>query len=298
MTAEPATTTAVNPATSPNIRTKIVFLKNFDITGRAYSDQTGKFLVPSTSGMKYLFVLYNYDSSLIWATPIPSRNKKHILKAYQDTIKLLESRGFKPVLQRMDKKCSNLLKEFMTSEGIEYKLTPAGKHGRNAAEKGIQIYKDHFIAGLSSTNPIFPLAHWDKLKLQGNITLNLLRPSRIHNIMSACNKNFCTFNYNKTPLAPPGMHVLAHLLPKDRQSFDPHAIKEAYSIGPAMNHYCCHRVLVQSTGKVCIADTVRWIPHGDLKMPISSKNDLRWNNCTDNRQQRLFPQSSRNGQQI
>ena len=52
--------------------------------------------------MKYLFVLYDYDSSLIWATPIPSRNKKQILQAYKDSIKLLESHGFKPVLQRID----------------------------------------------------------------------------------------------------------------------------------------------------------------------------------------------------
>ena len=66
-TVDPATTPTVDPATSPNVRTKIIFPKILEITGRAYSDQTGKFLVTSASGMKYLFVLYDYDSSLIWA---------------------------------------------------------------------------------------------------------------------------------------------------------------------------------------------------------------------------------------
>ena len=44
----------------------------------------------------------------------------------------------------------------MTDNNIDYQLTPKGKHSRNAAEKGIQIFKDHFIAGLSSTHPDFP----------------------------------------------------------------------------------------------------------------------------------------------
>ena len=89
--------------------------------------------------MKYLFVLYNYDSSLIWATPIPSRNQKQLIQAYSTTIKLLESWGFKPIIQVMENECPTMLKYYMLVEGIDYELTPAGKHGSNAAEKGIQI---------------------------------------------------------------------------------------------------------------------------------------------------------------
>ena len=269
---EPPTSTLV-PRTLPLKRTKFVYPTTITATGRTYSDQSGAFLIPSTSGMKYLFILYDYDSNLIWATPLPSRTKEQILKAYKSSVDMLAQRGFKPVLQRMDNECSQLLKDFMTNENIQYELTPAGKHGRNAAEKAIQTFKDHFIAGLSSTNPSFPIAHWDKLIPQANITLNLLRPSRLNPSLSAYHQIFGAFDYNKTPLAPPGMEVLAHLLPEDRRSFDPHAVK-AYSVGPAMNHYRCHRVLVKSTGRTRISDTLRWFPHGNLKLPIPSKHDL------------------------
>ncbi len=242
------------PRTLPLKCTKFVYPTTITATGRTYSDQSGAFLIPSTSSMKYLFILYHdYDSNLIWATPLlpTSQTKEQILKAYKSSsVDILAQRGFKPVLQRMDNECSQLLRDFMTNENIQYELTPAGKHSCNdAAEKSIQTFKDHFIAGLSSTNPSFPIAHcWDKLVPQANITLNLLCPSRLNPSLLTYHQIFGAFNYNKTPLAPPGMEVLAHsILPEDRRSFNPHAVI-AYSVGPAMNHYHCHRVLVKSTG--------------------------------------------------
>jgi len=108
------------------------------MTGQIHTDQTGKFLVPSTSGNKYLFVLYDYDSSYIHAEPIPSRTKFQILKAYKKTIKMLKGRGLTPMLQRLDNEASTLLQEYMAEEGIDYQLTPAGLHRRNSSERAIQ----------------------------------------------------------------------------------------------------------------------------------------------------------------
>ena len=45
------------------------------------------------------------------------------------------------------------------------------------AERAIQTFKNHFIAGLSSTNPNFPLHLWDELLEQATITINLLQQS-------------------------------------------------------------------------------------------------------------------------
>jgi hypothetical protein len=42
----------------------------------------------------------------------------------------------------------HLLKDFMTDEDVDYQLTPAGLHRRNWAERAIQTFKNHFIAGL------------------------------------------------------------------------------------------------------------------------------------------------------
>ena len=126
---------------------------------------------------------------------------------------------------------------------------------------------------MSSTHPDFPVAQWPKLITQANITLNLMRLSRINPQLSAYAQIFGQFDYQKTLMPPPGMKVLAHVLPSDRRSFDTHAIK-AISVGPAMEHYRCFKVYIPSTGGVHIADTVRWFPHDGLKMPVPSKEAL------------------------
>ena len=257
----------------PAKRTNHVYADCQTITGQIYTDQTGKMLTTSAAGMNYCLVLYDFDSNLVWAVPMPSRTKHQILKAMKETFKLLSSRGLKPQLQRLDNECSKLLKDYMSEEGVDYQLTPKGKHSRNAAEKAIQTAKNHFGAGIASTHPDFPVAQWCKLIQQANITLNLMRPSRINPQLSAYAQVFGLYDYSKTPMPPPGMKVLAHILPADRRSFDTHAIK-GFSVGPAMEHYRCFKIYIPSTGGVRIADTVRWFPHGDLKMPIASKDAL------------------------
>jgi hypothetical protein len=80
-------------------------------------------------------------------------------------------------------------------------------HRRNWAERDIQTFKNHFISGLCSTHPDFPLNLWDKLLPQATLTLNLLRPSPINPKLSAYAQIHGAFNFDKTPLAPPGIKV-------------------------------------------------------------------------------------------
>lgn len=256
-----------------DLRTQNIYVKCEKITGQCYTDQTGRMTVTSVSGMNYVLVAYDYDSNLIWGVPIPTRTAAQIVKAYKQIYKMLQSKGLKPKLQRLDNECAQELKDFFDEKSIEFQLTPAGKHSRNLAEKTVQIWKDHFISGLSSTHPDFPVNQWCKLVEQANITLCLLCESRINPKLSAYAQSFGIFDYNKTPLAPPGMKVLAHVLPKDRKSFAPHAIK-GFSIGPAMSHYRCFRIFIPDTGGTRISDTLRWFPHNNVKMPIANEDVL------------------------
>jgi hypothetical protein len=58
---------------------------------------------------------------------------------------------------------------------IDYQLVPPGTHRRNAPERAICTFKNHFIAGhCSSIDKDFPLHLWDCLVEQAVITLNLL----------------------------------------------------------------------------------------------------------------------------
>ncbi len=117
-------------------RTNNIYADCRAITGNIGLDQTGRFIVPSTSGNNYLFILYDYDSNSIQAEPIPNRKKESIKAAYEKMLRLLQRRGLHPQLHRLDNEASQLLKEFITNEDIEFQLTPASLHRRNWAEKG------------------------------------------------------------------------------------------------------------------------------------------------------------------
>jgi hypothetical protein len=72
-----------------------------------------------------------------------------------------------------------LLKDFMNDD-VDYQLNPAGLHRHNWAERAIQTFKNHFITGLCSTHPDFPLNLWDQLLPQATLVLHLLSMSCVN----------------------------------------------------------------------------------------------------------------------
>ena len=62
---------------------------------------------------------------------------------------------------------SNKLLNAFDKEKIKFQLVPPHIHIRNAAERAIDTWKNHFIAGLSSVHAEFPLLEWDRLVAQG-----------------------------------------------------------------------------------------------------------------------------------
>jgi hypothetical protein len=154
----------------------------------------------------------------------------------------------------------------MDSHNIDVQLSPPYVHCRNAAERAILTFKNHFIAGLCSTNPKFPMNLWDRLLPQAIPTLNLLRTSRLNPHLSAYAHVHGVFDFNHTPLDPPGIKVLVHDKPQVRGTWAPHASPGLY-LGPAMNHYRCYRVWMRTTRSERITDTLAWLP-SKLRMPV------------------------------
>jgi hypothetical protein len=105
------------------------------------------------------------------------------------------------------------LKTFFTVNDVAYQLVPPHCHRRNAAERAVRTLKEQFVAGLSSVEPAFPLHLWDRLLPQAEITLNLLRTSRLHPQLSAAAHFHGLVDYNKTAFAPPGCIIIAHEKP-------------------------------------------------------------------------------------
>jgi hypothetical protein len=80
------------------------------------------------------------------------------------------------------------------------------------------------------------------------------------------------FDFNRTPLAPPGTKVIIHEKPDTRGTWAPHAVEGWYLV-PAMRHYRCYRVWAWNTNAEQIANTLTWFPT-DTAMPIHSSTDI------------------------
>ena len=111
----------------------------------------------------------------------------------------------------MDNECLQSVKDYILhNKKIDLLLVPPHMHRVNAAEKAIDSFKNHFIAGLSMLDPSFPIHLWCRLLPLATTTLNLLRPSRVNPKLSAEEYLNGVFDYNKTPIIPPGYRVLIY----------------------------------------------------------------------------------------
>ena len=246
------------PPTPIPTRTHTIYSATLDPnqpTGNSFSDLTGRFPIQSNRGANYIFVLYDYDSNAILVRPLRNRSANEIQRVFTSVHAYLVARGLRPRLHTLDNEASTILKNFLTAEHVEYQLVPPHIHRRNSAERAIQTFKNHFIAGLASTDPNFPLSNWCRLLPQAELTLNLLRPSRLNPKLSAYAQLEGAFDFNRTPLAPPGTRVIVHEKPNQRRTWAPHGI-DGWYIGPALDHYQCYRVWIPSTHAERIADTI------------------------------------------
>jgi hypothetical protein len=259
----PADNTAdLNPTQEPN-KTHAIFAAfhtGDEHKGVIYTDLTGAFPVTSRKGNKYQLVLYDYDSNSILVKPVKTRSDNETLQAYDNLYKHLTDRGFKPQLNILDNEASTALKRAILKRDATIHLVEPNNHRVNAAKRAIRTYKNHFIAGLCSTDPNFPIYLWDELIPQAVLTLNLLRTSRMNPALSAHAQLHGLFDFNRTPLAPPGTRAVIFEDPDTRESWGPHG-KLAWYLGPASEHYRCYRFFIPETNGVRISGTAEFFPH-------------------------------------
>jgi hypothetical protein len=267
----PHVTSTDSTPLEPPTRTNWVFMKPINVTGQIYSDQTGRFPTTSSRGNKYVMIVYDYDSNAILSETLTSRTEAELLRAYTKIHTYLCDRGLKPQLQRLDNEAPGKLRKFMTDHDVAFQLVPPHAHRRNAAEKAIATWKDHFVAALSTTDPAFPMHLWCRLTDQATTTLNLLRPSRLNPRLSAEAQLNGAFDFNKTPFAPPGTRILIHETPAARRTWAAHGV-DGWYLNRAPDHYRCYRTYVTKTAAERISDTVDFFPH-HCDMPTTSSAD-------------------------
>ena len=84
---------------------------------------------------------------------------------------------------------------------------------------------------------------------------------------------FGEFDYNVTPLAPPGSRVVMHNKPEIRGSWDPREI-QAFYVGPAIDHYRCVTVFDPTTRRTKTTDTITFVPLSISIPTVNAKDHI------------------------
>ena len=190
-----------------------------ELNGTIPTNQTGRFSIISQKVNSYTMVLYNYDSNAILAEGCRSRTATDLETAYDKFYIQLTKAGIVLVMQRIDNEVSKIFIESIASKGLKYQLASPHDHRMNPAERAVQTWKNHFISNLHSE---FTAYKWCEIMHQCEMTLNMLRRSRINPKMSAYTQLFGSFNYNRTPLAPLGTKAFVHERRGQRRSHADH----------------------------------------------------------------------------
>jgi hypothetical protein len=146
--------------------------------------------------------------------PMKNRSAGEMVQAYQAIINCLNVTGIFPKEHILDYECSKLFKQQIKHNKMTYQLVPLHDHRRNQAEKAVHTFKDHFVSILCGMDSSFPLHLWDRLLIQAEHTLNMLRPARMLKTVSAYTYLYGQHDYNSHPFAPPGCKVKAHVVPE------------------------------------------------------------------------------------
>ena len=234
-----------------------VFNMKSEMDRKLYSDQTGKFPVTSYKGCQYIFVMFDMDTTnAILVEAMKNRTSGEMVRAYKAAMERLRKADSQPpTLHILDNECSQEFKEAIEDEGMKHQLVPPHDHRRNAAEKAVQIFKDHFIAVLCGTDATFPMKLWCQLLPHAEVQLNMLRKSKTKSNTSAFAHIHGEHDYDATPFGILGSRVEIHETPKQRRTFGAHT-KTGYYLGPAWDHYRCHLVWVEDTRATRIGQTV------------------------------------------
>jgi hypothetical protein len=180
---------------------------------RIFTDNTGRFQPCSRSGNQYLMVAFHAKSNAILIQPFATKADSHRIPAYKTLFDRLADTNNVPDVHITDNEASAAFQCAIMDNKCKLQLVPPQVHRRNAVERAIRTFKDHFLAILAGVAPTFPADQWDLLLPQAELTLNLLRPTAVPNATSVWEALFGTFNFDAMPMGPAWCRALIHHKP-------------------------------------------------------------------------------------
>ena len=227
---------------------------------KGFIDLTGRLPYKSERGYEYLLVGYNYDANAILVEPLKNKQAKTITEGWIRLNQRCKQAGVEPRTYILDNETSKMLEHAFTKAEINWQYVPAYSHRANQAERAIHTFKNHFKTGLATCDPHFPSDQWDLLLHQAEMTLNMLRSARCNPKLSAYAYLNGEFDFNATPLAPPGTKCVVQLKKGQKKTWEMNG-EMAYYVGPAMKHYRCVTCFYPRTKFTRATNTVKFLPH-------------------------------------
>ena len=106
-----------------------------ELKGSIATDLAGDFPIMSNRGMKYIFIIYDYDTNVILASPMKSRKGEEIVRAYEECYKQLKDARVTPVIRHLNNEVSQLSIKSIKEKKLTYQLASPNNHRLNPAER-------------------------------------------------------------------------------------------------------------------------------------------------------------------
>ena len=108
-------------------------------------------------------VVYNYDANSVLVEPLNNIKSKYFTMTFLKILNILTVSENAPKIYILYNKIFGEFKDALKQKKLTYQLVPCFQHRCKKSERAIQTFKNHFIAGLSSMNPLLPISEWESL---------------------------------------------------------------------------------------------------------------------------------------
>ena len=119
--------------------------------------------------------MYDHDANSILVQPLKKRNASTIVQAWKTLFNWLTKHGHETKLFILDNEFSTELNNTLKSNNLMFQLVSPNVHQRNAAERAIQTFKNHFLSVLVTADQSYPITKWDRLIPQAEMIMGLSR---------------------------------------------------------------------------------------------------------------------------
>ena len=119
-------------------------------------------------------MLYDSNCNAILVAPLKTRQAHKITQQWKQLHAKLTKHCHVTTNYIMDNEFSADPKATLTKATLQYELASQNIQRHNAAKRAIRTFKNHFLEGIATCSPTFPITKWDQFLTHAQVTLNLL----------------------------------------------------------------------------------------------------------------------------